>query len=372
MAQISMPRFFWPTAERQALDEYIASTSDRLPSNDIFTVDRVIASYVISGNYGLAPRIIFYVLVLVSILSRRSFLVSVALGSAMIYSSTAALHAIVLAAMASHIVPRASLDSYGTVQVKAGITIPVIPGVIEADTDAVFAIVGTSFMALAPMLVWSSTFRSAKQRAILVMWSVFLFVGLVCSWVSGNYVYFWSFPQLRFCPVHLNDTFPITYSGSGLFGGAWDHSDRNHWNDTVAMFFQNTTIPRPNACYYPSMDFTWPLRNPDEILITPDVQVVHGWVGFWLVIAWIIVISLSAISSVVIILLRVRRERCWYNENEKYSTQIEKLKNAIRVRPIYNSEAARAIWKATLAILIHVVDTYAKYLSGIALVMYLA
>ena len=116
MAQIDMPRFFWLSAERQALDEYVAGTSGGLSSNSMFVVERVVASYTISGNYGLALRIIFYFLILVAMKQRRSF------------------------------------------------------------------------------------------------------------------------PQVRFCPVHMNDTLPVSYSGSGLFGSAWDQIDRNHWKDTVTLF----------------------------------------------------------------------------------------------------------------------------------------
>jgi hypothetical protein len=151
----------------------------------VFVLERVIASYAISGNYGLALRIIFYVLILVAIKQRRSFLASIALGSVMIYSSTAALHAIVLAALTSQIVPSSSLQNYRIVEVEPETMIPIIAGVIEADTDTVFTIVGTAFVALLPMLVWSSTFRDAEQKAILVMWSVLLFAGLVCDWISG-------------------------------------------------------------------------------------------------------------------------------------------------------------------------------------------
>jgi hypothetical protein len=103
-------------------------------------VERVIASYMLSGGYGLAPRMIFYALILVALGGRKSFLITVALGSVMVYSSGAAVHAIVLASMTSQMVPRSTLENYGSVQIEPGRMIPIIPGVIEGDIDAVFDI----------------------------------------------------------------------------------------------------------------------------------------------------------------------------------------------------------------------------------------
>lgn len=134
MAQIGMPKAFWPKAEIQVIEEYIAATRNEpnkvVVNNTIFIVERVIASYSLSGSYGLAPRILFYFLILVAVLWRKSFLITVALGSVMVYSSGAALHAIVLASLTSRMVPRSSLENYGSVQVDPGRTVPIIPGVI--------------------------------------------------------------------------------------------------------------------------------------------------------------------------------------------------------------------------------------------------
>jgi hypothetical protein len=373
MAQIGMPKAFWPKAEIQVIEEYIAATRNEpnkvVANNTIFIVERVIASYSLSGSYGLAPRILFYFLILVAVLWRKSFLITVALGSVMVYSSGAALHAIVLASLTSRMVPRSSLENYGSVQVDPGRTVPIIPGVIEGDTDAVFAIVGSTFLALTPMQVWSSTFKKAEQKAILVLWTVFLFVGFFCACLTSSYVYYWSFPQLRFCPIHTNDTLPMTTSGSSVFGGTWDHIDRNHWNDTVTIFFENTTIPRSSVCFYPSLDYRWPLRDPSKIVITSDSDLINTWMGFWMLSALWFVVSLSATSSLVVVWTR-GPGRNLYNEEESYRIQLGNLKSAIRTRPRFSMQTTRATGTAILRLLIHIAYTYAKYLSGVALIMY--
>ena len=371
MAQVVIPGSLWPTAERQALDEVVASTADGLPSNNIFIVDRISAAYVISGAYGYAPRGVFYILIFILAAWRRSILASAALGTVMVYSSTAALHAIALSFLTSQIVPGSNLENYRTVQVKPGIDIPIIPGVVETDTDAVLVVVGVSFLTLVPMAVWSSTFQNAEKKTILVMWGLLLLFGFVSSSISALYVYLWSFLQVRFCPIHINNTLPLQYSGSDLFGGTWNRVDRNYWNDTITMFFQNTTLPRSNVCFYPSMDFTWPLRNPDEIHVSTRSRLVSTATELAIVVSLWTVLVLFTIFSLVVLWLHGPGSY-WSREDEKYSIQIKRLMDDIRRQSVSGVNTIGTIAKDMFVLLFHAIDTYAKYLSCFTVLLYVA
>jgi hypothetical protein len=59
-----------------------------------------------SGNYGPAPRILFYVLILLSVLGRRErWIVNVALGTVMLMSSIVSVHSFALAVTYTRMMP---------------------------------------------------------------------------------------------------------------------------------------------------------------------------------------------------------------------------------------------------------------------------
>lgn len=104
---------------------------------------------------------------------------------------------------------------------------PVLPMAWDNDTDPVLAIVGTAFLLLLPMQIWSRTLRDAGtlRKRIVLAWALLLFAGLIAALVSVAYVYFYAFPQVRFCPMHEADALPLTSPGVPDGVEPWDGLD---------------------------------------------------------------------------------------------------------------------------------------------------
>lgn len=142
-------------------------------NNPVFDTQWVECSYPISGGYGPTPRYIFYSLALFALCMRkRAWVITAALGSVMTYSSTAAVHAIVLVTLRTKLVSQqlvredmvvlingTSNTGYNDGSDSSTLWLPVLPMAWDNDDDPVLAIVGTAFLALLPMQLWSTTFK---------------------------------------------------------------------------------------------------------------------------------------------------------------------------------------------------------------------
>ncbi|KAM3556707.1 hypothetical protein ARSEF4850_005402 [Beauveria asiatica] len=194
----------------------------------------------------------------------------------MVYSTTTAIHSVVLATIRTRLVlgidPKA--DNYELVRVQSlsgpaqalsydeaaaagdnALWMPVVPMAWDADADPVLAIVGFTFLVFLPMQIWSLTLRESMRepgvKLLLSLWGVFLFAGSLCTLVAEAYVQIWAFPQMRFWPRGFHDALPLMNDGSQTVGGTWDGQDRYHWNRT------------------PCFDNAWPLRDVTEIKVLP-------------------------------------------------------------------------------------------------------
>ena len=148
-------------------------------NNSFFNTQWIQCSYPISGSYGPTPRYLFYVLILLALHKRRSaWIVTAALGSVMTYSATAAIHALVLVSMRTKLIPSDIANWMvvlvsGTAGPSGGVDgtginplwLPVIPMAWDNDGDPVLAIVGTAFLVLLPMQIWSNTFKHFQTIA---------------------------------------------------------------------------------------------------------------------------------------------------------------------------------------------------------------
>ena len=75
-------------------------------NNTMFRTQWIQCCYPISSTYGPRQRYIFYVLAIFTVLMRRSaWIGTAALGSVMVYSTTAAVHAIILVTLRTRLVP---------------------------------------------------------------------------------------------------------------------------------------------------------------------------------------------------------------------------------------------------------------------------
>src|SRR5947207_13143053 len=116
----------------------------------------------------------------------------------MIYSTVAASHAVAMVSMRQRLAfspfEFVSIATAGRVEAPQ---LAIWPMTWDEDCDGVLAIVGTAFLIMAPMVIWSGAFHKAweKNRLIFVGWSLLLLVGLICAFANEVYVDLWTVGQ---------------------------------------------------------------------------------------------------------------------------------------------------------------------------------
>ncbi|KFZ15995.1 hypothetical protein V502_05291 [Pseudogymnoascus sp. VKM F-4520 (FW-2644)] len=243
MASVTNPffAFLFPTEEKllpwnyQTTNDWV-SDANGIRNNPFFRTQFVQCSYPISGGYAPTLRYIFYVLAIASVVARKtSWAVTATLAhnSSQDGSEVHDNYEVVLVEGTS------TWGSWESATQNGPVWLPLLPMVWDTDCDPVLAIVGSAFLLLLPIQIWSRTFRGANrtQRAIIYGWALVLLVGLISALINRAYVDLWSFPQFRFCPIDQEDKLPFSNSGSDTIAGPWDKHDR------------------------------WPLRDPEDIFV---------------------------------------------------------------------------------------------------------
>ena len=122
--------------------------------------NRVVCVYPVSGQYGLLPRLLYYALIVFSIVAQQqSWLVVGAIASAMTYSGTAAIHAVVLAAVS-------------------------VNPVFDLDIVGVWAVASAGCVAVVPILDWSKTLLYSPYRPVFGFWGSLMAIGSICGIVA--------------------------------------------------------------------------------------------------------------------------------------------------------------------------------------------
>lgn len=317
-------------------------------NNTLFDTQWIQCSYQISGGYGHTPRYIYYILIALAMWQRRkNWLAEVAMASVMVYSSSAAIHAVVLAAIREQMAPHSMLENFEVVRVEGvsangtawywddnsgewvytidnSLWLPVLPMAWDSDVDATLAIVGTAFLVLLPMQIWSTTLREYRLKIIIWLWGALLLMGMISALISVQYVNFWYFPQLRFCPHGANDSLPMMNDGTQNVGGVWDGYDWYHWNRTIEQQFMSnkSTEVLSNICIYPCFDFDWPLRDNTDVLVVEDINDFSSSNAFFvlLVVCYALVTS-TGLSSLTIAILSGLPKRLKFGELRPHSSQ---------------------------------------------------
>jgi hypothetical protein len=239
----------------------------------------------------------------------------------------------------------------------------------DSDVDAVLAIVGVSFLVIAPMQAWSSTFNKSEAKAILLLWSLLLFIGMVCALIADEYIWVVGFPQLRFCPLTSNDTLPITNSASGDPTILWDPYDIYQTNRTLAKYFANSTNGLATSCIYSCFGYTSSLRDPTDIVAKPLELVTSStstmtWTFY--VTVYFLVCS-SGISSLAIFFMQ-RSKRIW-TISKTYQNFQQKWELA---RDSHRSSRFTTVLKILVLLWylwLHLLNIYARALSPIAVLV---
>jgi hypothetical protein len=331
----------------------------------LFNTQWIGCSYPISGSYGRAPRYLFYALILFAVLKRReSWIAGIALASAMTYSATAAIHAFALAVDRIQLVAQFRANNYQTVMVggattdgtwvddsldnwqQYGLWLPILPMVWDCDCEAILAIVGVAFLVLTPMQTWSSTFKKAEAKAVLLLWSLLLFVGLVCALVTEAYVFLVYFPQLRFCPLNSNDTLPFTNGGSGSTVITWNPYDIYQANRTITDYFTNSSTSIPTTCLYSCFTYVSSLRDQTDIvadLYGIDSGATNSLI-WWLYLTIYLLVGSTGLSSLTIFAIQ-SSERLW-KVSKSYSEFKGKWKAIMHFRPFLRLRTAKSFLAA--------------------------
>ncbi|GME23601.1 putative integral membrane protein [Neofusicoccum parvum] len=246
---------------------YHSNTDGWIYGNDItgdnhnFSTQWLECIYPISGTYAATPRLIYYVFLLVPFVPRipwlrKSWLREAALTLVMTYSSTTAIHALILVSTWKRMAPDGMLDaekheivqvqgnwtgtyqtstnlSYhqnnvtladGTRQLNDHLWMPLLPMVRDHDADPVLSILGSVFLLFLPLQIWSRTMQEPRFRFLWPAWGVILLIGFVSALVYEDLTIFWNMWQLRFCPGRApNDKdllpFANTRDDYSMFGG---------------------------------------------------------------------------------------------------------------------------------------------------------
>ncbi|GFF41030.1 hypothetical protein IFM58399_06126 [Aspergillus lentulus] len=137
-----------------------ASASSLLRYNATLDEGRIECVYPISGQYALLQRVLYYGLLLFSIVSRKTpWLVAGALGAAMTYAGSAAVHATILAGI--------SRDS-----------------LLDLDCLGIFAIVSVGSLVVTVFFHGSELLRESPARPVFQYWGLLMVVGTICAVVA--------------------------------------------------------------------------------------------------------------------------------------------------------------------------------------------
>lgn len=233
-------------------------TQELVPIDPKHYNEMVSCVYPISGQYGLLPRLLYYVSLYFAVVARRQpWLVAGALCSAMIYSSTAVLHIFVM------------LFSQGT-----------DPAVVDSDMIPLNLLLLIGAMFPGPVVDFSSTVRDSAARPIILIWGLWMMVGTITAMSGlGNVVLGNSFTptaenqqELPFAPLTSFDSPNLyfrhkssqilcraTNSTTVLESAAQLNTPGLHFNCTYSCFNARTS----------------PIRGTGEIQIIPFTTL-HG------------------------------------------------------------------------------------------------
>ena len=136
----------------------------------------------LSGQYDVLPRALFYLLIIFSLLFRRhNWLATAALGTAMTYAATSAVHMFALLTQFDWKYPADAFQGNLKTSVEFG----------DVDVYGIFPILSAAAIMLTPILNWSAQVRANEAQTVVVVWGVLVFAALVPAWVFANSISDW-------------------------------------------------------------------------------------------------------------------------------------------------------------------------------------
>ena len=152
----------------------IGKTMDLLFQPSVFSYEQL-CIYPISGQYGFLPRLLYYVLLVFSLILREHYWLSTAaLGTAMTYAATASVHAFALLLRYRYRAP--AWDNLDWIYLRAD-------QLGDIDLQGIFPILVAGSIMLTPILNFSTTVRHHEAHSVIVFWGVLLFCAMVPTFV---------------------------------------------------------------------------------------------------------------------------------------------------------------------------------------------
>jgi hypothetical protein len=257
-----------------------------------------------SGQYGNAPRVINYVLLICTVVvtivlneQQGLWLTIGAATSAVLYSSIAALHQILIFhyAVQQHSKPWGEPLCHFKDLGPSYPQLPICYGVDDLDRDTVCSIVGAAMLAALPMTVWSKLMRKGSvtreaTKPILLIWVLLMAIShIFCAINSTD-----QSVHYQICPIGSEENFP------GYLHKALKFDD-NVFHATLSAMISNSKqsldgsdifITPPNHCMYTCFALQqYPLRDNRDIgvwsISTPGLSHLPSpatrslGVGFW-------------------------------------------------------------------------------------------
>jgi hypothetical protein len=211
-------------------------------SNPNITANAVTCGFPLSGQYGMIPITVFFVLVpLIILLRKRKWLSGGAAAWAMGYSAVSCVHLLVLFVLNNHLAEDPLRNVCNSVPLGGGTFIEICNSVHDADYIGAGGIVAAGLLAVLPLGKWSTTFRTDEGQPILILWTLLLAAGHVFFMlVMPN-------PNLNYqiCPAGVNESLPAFGYNAGPHDAAWDAS-------LQALINNETLVPQPGSlqCIY--------------------------------------------------------------------------------------------------------------------------
>lgn len=203
----------------------------------------------ISGQYGAAPRGLFYALVVfVVVFKRQDWLTIAAAAAAFTFGGSTAIHSVILSC-AEFIFDNGGSSTEG-VLLANGTIVEVTVEAVDMDSDATLAIMGVGFLIVLPLARWQIGMKTNYAMHICFIWSLLMFSGIVAgatSLVRRN-----NEGQFRFCSPGYNETSPLSSNAIEIAGGSW--------NTTIWTYFGKLNASQ-SGCYYPCLEANNVLRQ---------------------------------------------------------------------------------------------------------------
>lgn len=158
--------------------------------------------YPLSGQYDVLARGLYYLLLVVSFFFRRhSWLGPAALGTAMVYAATSAVHLFALITLYRFGDPPGPLGLYWDKNSSQAFG--------DVDLFGITAILAAAGVMLAPILNWSTSVRTHESQAVIVYWGILIFAALTPAVIYQARWYWidWDFntlPSFAACPKGIS------------------------------------------------------------------------------------------------------------------------------------------------------------------------